>query len=94
MGALETKDPARVTVDTTVQPEDITFPTDAKLRHAAIKGVTYGATLGVRLADAMVRFCERRLDRRTPLFKNVQHLVGQALPAKLKRIRGQMHTII
>jgi IS5 family transposase len=30
-GALRTKDLARVTVDTTVQPKDITFPTDAKL---------------------------------------------------------------
>src|SRR5262249_24798197 len=39
-GALRTKDLARVTVDTTVQPNDITFPTDAKLLHAAIKGLT------------------------------------------------------
>src|SRR5262249_27105128 len=39
-GALRTKDLARVTVDTTVQPKDITFPTDAKLLHAAIKGLT------------------------------------------------------
>ena len=39
VGALETKDLARVTVDTTVQPKDITFPTDAKLTHAAIKGL-------------------------------------------------------
>ena len=31
--------PARVTVDTTVQPKNITFPTDAKLLHAAIKGL-------------------------------------------------------
>jgi len=38
-GALKTKDLARVTVDTTVQPKDITFPTDAKLLHAAIKGL-------------------------------------------------------
>jgi len=38
-GALATKDLARVTVDTTVQPKDITFPTDAKLTHAAIKGL-------------------------------------------------------
>src|SRR5262249_7849351 len=30
-GALRTKNLARVTVDTTVQPKDITFPTDAKL---------------------------------------------------------------
>jgi IS5 family transposase len=39
VGALAIKDLARVTVDTTVQPKDITFPTDAKLLHAAIKGV-------------------------------------------------------
>src|SRR5207253_8841338 len=32
-GALRTKDLARVTVDTTVQPKNITFPTDAKLLH-------------------------------------------------------------
>jgi IS5 family transposase len=37
-GALRTKDLARVTVDTTVQPKNITFPTDAKLLHAAVKG--------------------------------------------------------
>src|SRR3982751_5323115 len=29
----------RLTVDTTVQPKAITFPTDAKLLHAAIKGL-------------------------------------------------------
>jgi len=38
-GALKTRDLARVTVDTTVQPKDITFPTDAKLLHAAIEGL-------------------------------------------------------
>jgi IS5 family transposase len=38
-GALRRKDLARVTVDTTVQPKNITFPTDAKLLHAAIKGL-------------------------------------------------------
>ena len=36
-GALRSKDLARVTVDTTVQPKAISFPTDAKLLHAAIK---------------------------------------------------------
>jgi transposase, IS5 family len=35
-GALRTKDLARVTIDTTVQPKAISFPTDAKLLHAAI----------------------------------------------------------
>src|SRR6266403_1131254 len=37
-GALRTRDLKRVTVDTTVQPKAITFPTDAKLLHAAIQG--------------------------------------------------------
>ena len=41
VGALETKDLARVTVDTAVQPKNITFPTDAKLTHAAIKGLNH-----------------------------------------------------
>jgi IS5 family transposase len=38
-GALRSQDLKRVTVDTTVQPNAITFPTDAKLLHAAIKGL-------------------------------------------------------
>ena len=38
-GALRARDLKRVTVDTTVQPKAITFPTDAKLLHAAIKGL-------------------------------------------------------
>jgi IS5 family transposase len=35
-GALRPRDLQRVTEDTTVQPKAITFPTDAKLLHAAI----------------------------------------------------------
>jgi IS5 family transposase len=35
-GALRTRELARVAVDTTVQPKAVTFPTDAKLLHAAI----------------------------------------------------------
>jgi hypothetical protein len=38
-GALRTQDLARVTVNTTVQQKNITFPTDAKLLHAAILGL-------------------------------------------------------
>ena len=38
-GALRTRDLARLTVDTTVQPKNNAFPTDAKLLHAAIKGL-------------------------------------------------------
>ena len=55
-GALRTKDLARVTVDTTVQPKAITFPTDAKLLHAAIKGLTRLARKhGVRLRQSYLR---------------------------------------
>lgn len=36
-GALNKDDLARVTANTTVQSKDITFPTDAKLRQAAIQ---------------------------------------------------------
>ena len=38
-GALRTKDLKRVTVDTTVQPKAISFPTDAKLLHARSGGL-------------------------------------------------------
>ncbi len=34
-GAMKPGDLARVIVDTTVQPKNITFPTDAKLLHRA-----------------------------------------------------------
>ena len=59
-GALRTRDLARVTVDTTVQPKDITFPTDAKLLHAAIKGLNRLANEhGVRLRQSYVRVAKR-----------------------------------
>ncbi len=59
-GALRTKDLARVTVDTTVQPKNITFPTDAKLLHAAIKGLNRIAKKhGVRLRQSYVRIAQR-----------------------------------
>jgi transposase, IS5 family len=59
-GAVRTKDLARVTVDTTVQPKNITFPTDAKLLHAAIRGLTRLArTHGVRLRQSYRRIAKR-----------------------------------
>jgi hypothetical protein len=39
-GALRSQDLKRVTTDTTVQPKNISFPTDAKLLQAAIKAST------------------------------------------------------
>ena len=59
-GALRTRDLARVTVDTTVQPKAITFPTDAKLLHAAIKGLNRLAQRhGVRLRQSYLRIAKR-----------------------------------
>jgi IS5 family transposase len=55
-GALRSKDLARVTIDTTVQPKAITFPTDAKLLHAAIRGLNRLANKhGVRLRQSYLR---------------------------------------
>jgi hypothetical protein len=47
-------------VDTTVQPKNITFPTDAKLLHAASKGLTRLASKhGVRLRQSYLRIAKR-----------------------------------
>src|SRR4051794_26115590 len=49
----------RLTVDTTVQPKAITFPTDAKLLHAAIKGLNRLARKhGVRLRQSYLRIAK------------------------------------
>jgi IS5 family transposase len=59
-GALRTRELARVTVDTTVQPKNITFPTDAKLVHAAIKGLNRLADKhGVTLRQSYLRLAKR-----------------------------------
>jgi IS5 family transposase len=59
-GARRTKDLARVTVDTTVQPKNVTFPTDAKLLHAAIRGLNRLARRhGVRLRQSYIRVAQR-----------------------------------
>ena len=59
-GALRSNDLKRVTVDTTVQPKAIAFPTDAKLVHAAIKGLNRMASKhGVRLRQSYLRIAKR-----------------------------------
>uniref|UniRef100_UPI000560CCF4 IS5 family transposase n=1 Tax=Bradyrhizobium yuanmingense TaxID=108015 RepID=UPI000560CCF4 len=58
-GALRSQDIKRVTVDTTVQPKAITFPTDAKLLHAAIKGLNRLARKhGVKLRQSYLRIAK------------------------------------
>ena len=59
-GALRTRDLARVTIDTTVQPKAISFPTDAKLLHAAIRGLNRLAVQhGVRLRQSYLRIAKQ-----------------------------------
>ena len=54
-GALGTKDSARVTVNTTVQPKVITFPIDAKLLHAAIRPLLLCGRLPQRKWSSMTQ---------------------------------------
>jgi IS5 family transposase len=57
--ALRGQDLKRVTVDTTVQPNAISFPTDAKLLQAAINGPNHLARRhGVRLRQSYYRMAK------------------------------------
>jgi len=59
-GALKPRDLARVTIDTTVQPKNITFPTDAKLLETAIHQLAKLARQhGVPLRQSYVRLAKR-----------------------------------
>ena len=62
-GALKKSDLARVTVDTTVQPANITFPTDAKLLHTATRQLAKLA----RQHDVKLRQSYVRLAKRAPI---------------------------
>jgi transposase, IS5 family len=91
-GALRSNDLARVTVDTTVQPKAITFPTDAKLLHAAIKGLNrLAGRHGVRLRQSYLR-----------ISKHAAMMAGRYAHAKqfkrhrreLRILRGRLGRII
>jgi len=59
-GALKKSDLARVTVDTTVQPKNVTFPTDAKLLETAIQQLGRLARQhGVQLRQPYTRVAAR-----------------------------------
>ncbi len=59
-GALQKRDRARVTVDTTVQPKNVTFPTDAKLLGTAIQQLGKLAKAhGVPLRQSYARIAKR-----------------------------------
>jgi IS5 family transposase len=59
-GALKKRDLARVTVDTTVQPKNVTFPTDAKLLGTAIQQLgTLAKAHGVPLRQSYTRVAKK-----------------------------------
>ena len=83
-GALRTRDIKRVTADTTVQPKNVTFPTDAKMLHAAIKGIVRLAKKhGVRLRQSYLRVA-----------KHAAMMAGRYAHAKqFKRHHGQLRLL-
>ncbi|MFQ5567954.1 MAG: IS5 family transposase [Paracoccaceae bacterium] len=80
-GALNKRDLARVTVDTTVQPKNITFPTDAKLLETAIRQLAKLA----KEHDVPLRQSYARLARRAAM------MAGRYAHAKqFKRMNRQI----
>ena len=80
-GALKKSDLARVTVDTTVQPKNITFPTDAKLLLVAIQQLGKLAKAeGVELRQSYARVA-----------KTAAMMAGRYAHAKqFKRMNGRI----
>ena len=63
-GAMTPADTRRVIVDTTVQPKNVTFPTDAKLIHRAREGlVRLAKKTGLDLRQSYVRVGKKALIR-------------------------------
>ena len=59
-GALKTNDLARITVDTTVQPKNVTHPTDAKLMLTAIEKLgALAKSQGLKLRQSYARLAKR-----------------------------------
>jgi len=80
-GALNKRDLARVTIDTTVQPKNITFPTDAKLLQTAIRQLAKLA----KQHDVPLRQSYTRLAKRAAL------MAGRYAHAKqFKRMNRQI----
>jgi IS5 family transposase len=103
-GALRTKDLKRVTVDTTVQPKAVTFPTDAKLLHAAIKGLNRLARKhGVRLRQSYLRIAKhaammagryahaKQFNRHRRQLRILRMRLGRIIRDIRRKIVGQEH---
>jgi transposase, IS5 family len=101
-GAIKPADLARAVVDTTVQPKNVTFPTDAKLvNRAREKLVTLAKKLGVELRQSYVRVGKlalikhqryahaRQFDRARKALRKLKTYLGRVIRDIARKIDGK-----
>jgi transposase, IS5 family len=101
-GAIKPADLARAIVDTTVQPKNVTFPTDAKLvNRAREKLVTLAKKLGVELRQSYVRVGKlalikhqryahaRQFDRARKALRKLKTYLGRVIRDIARKIDGE-----
>ena len=101
-GAIKPADLARAVVDTTVQPKNVTFPTDAKLvNRAREKLVTLAKKLGVELRQSYVRVGKialvkhqryahaRQFDRAGKALRKLRTYLGRVIRDIARKIDGE-----
>jgi transposase, IS5 family len=101
-GAIKPADLARAVVDTTVQPKNVTFPTDAKLvNRAREKLVTLAKRLGVELRQSYVRVGKlalikhqryahaRQFDRARKALRKLKTYLGRVIRDIARKIDGE-----
>ena len=100
-GAIKPADLARAIVDTTVQPKNVTFPTDAKLvNRAREKLVTLAKKLGVELRQSYARVGKfalvkhqryahaRQFDRAKRALRKLKTYLGRVIRDIARKIDG------
>jgi transposase, IS5 family len=90
-GALKPEHLERITVDTTVQPKAVAFPTDAKLMHRARERlVRLAAEWGVQLRQSYTRVGKLALIRQGRYAHAKQHNRARRELKRLKTILGRV----
>jgi IS5 family transposase len=100
-GAIKPSEFSRVIVDTTVQPKNITFPTDAKLMHRAReKLVRLAQRLGVKLRQSYMRVGKleliqhqryahaRQFNRANKALRKLKTYLGRVIRDIARKIEG------
>lgn len=101
IGALKTSDLARATIDTTVQPKDVTHPTDAKLMLRAIEKLGAQAkACGLKLRQSYARLAKhaaqmagrythaKRFKRANRMLKFLRTRLGRLIRDISRKIEG------